>query len=218
MSVVPSAEALKAKLRTAAGDRATAIADEEGEFLFRLLRDRQLKRTIEVGFAYGFSAAYIIGATGSAHVAIDPNPEAYGNLGLRNLEALGLDHLCHLEQDAAHAVLPRMLASRRRFDFAFVDGDHKFDTTLVEFYYLDLLLDAGGLVLFHDAWMPSIQHVASWIRANKANYHSIDTRQANLILFGKNGDDHRAWNHFADFAVRRPLLSGIKTRVRSWHL
>lgn len=213
--MIASPATLRGALKTVGGDRATAIRHDEGEFLFNFVREHSLARTLEVGFAYGFSSAYILSATSTTHVAIDPHPEQYANLGFENLAQLGLADRLHLERDVAHVVLPRLLHEGRRFDFAFVDGDHKFDTTFVEFYYLDLLVDVGGYVLFHDAWMRSIQHVASWIRHNKANYRFIDTRLSNLILVEKVDTDGRRWDHFADFGLRRPLWRGVASRMRS---
>lgn len=114
--------ALHERLETPPGDQSTSIRREEGEFIFNLLKERRIARTLEVGFAYGVSAAYILAATGSPHYAIDPYADSYGELGLKNLNALNVDTLCHLERDLAHNALPRLLNAGRRFEFAFVDG------------------------------------------------------------------------------------------------
>jgi hypothetical protein len=37
-------------------------------------------------------------------------------------------------------VLPRLCAQHERFDFAFIDGNHRFDYVLVDFFYIDKLL------------------------------------------------------------------------------
>jgi predicted O-methyltransferase YrrM len=204
--------ALHQKLET--GDQATSIQREEGEFIFNLLREHRIARTVEVGFAHGVSAAYILAATGSPHYAIDPYAASYGELGLRNLRALNLDSLCHVERDLAHNVLPRLSSAGRRFEFAFVDGDHKFDTTFIEFYYLDLMIEQGGYVMFHDAWMPSIQLVRAWIGANKKNYGIVEGTPGNLILVQKLGPDKRDWRHFSEFSVPRSPLARLMAMLR----
>jgi len=41
------------------------------------------------------------------------------------------------------------LARGVKIDFAFVDGWHTFDYTLIDFFYIDKILRSGGLVSFH---------------------------------------------------------------------
>ncbi|MGF1559026.1 MAG: hypothetical protein ACFCUL_08055, partial [Flavobacteriaceae bacterium] len=60
----------------------------------------------------------------------------------------------------------QLLLEELRIDFAFIDGGHKFDDIFIDFYYIDLLLNIEGYVLFHDSWMRSTQHVISWIKNN----------------------------------------------------
>jgi predicted O-methyltransferase YrrM len=201
---VISAESLYAALHVPEDERSTAINSAEGEFVATFIGHRALSRTLETGFAYGVSAAFIMSATGAPHYAIDPRPEQYGNLGVANIEKIGLRRLLHLEADFAHNVLPRLLAQRLRFDFAFIDGDHRFDGIFMDFYYVDLLLDQSGYVMLHDVWMPSTQHVISWIRTNKKNYRFIGTPVANLVIAQKLGRDERDWAHFAEFCSHKP--------------
>jgi predicted O-methyltransferase YrrM len=212
--LVTTLNTLRERLETPPGDQATSIRREEGEFVFTFLKEQRITRTLEIGFAHGVSAAYILAATGSPHYAIDPYADSYGELGLKNLKALEVDTLCHLERDLAHNALPRLLNEGRRFEFAFVDGDHKFDTTFVEFYYLDLIIEQNGYVMFHDGWMPSIQHIGAWIRANKKNYRFVDTRLANLILVQKVGPDTRDWRDFTEFRVPQSRVARMTSMLR----
>ena len=149
-----------------------------------------------MGFGYARSAAYIMSATGSPHVAMDPFQASYNHLGLKNAERLGLLPLLDFRHDYSHNALPQLVRENRRFDFIFIDGDHKYDGILVDFYYSDLLMEHGGYVLLHDTWMRSTQLVTSFIRRNKRNYRSVKTPLRNLALFQKQGEDTRTWMHF----------------------
>src|SRR4030043_1920592 len=158
------------KLEIPERDIYTSITKEEGEYIYQLLKDKNLKNTLEVGFAYGCSAAYILTATKSLHYAMDPFQEQYNNLGLKNIKRLILDKYLKFEKDFSHNVLPELLKKNVKIDFAFIDGDHKFDSIFVDFYYIDLLLNNNGYVLFHDTWMRTTQHILSWIKNNKKKY------------------------------------------------
>lgn len=216
--LVPSDETTKPlgslydALEIPSSDSATSISPSEGDALFSLVRRVRATRTLEIGFAYGVSATHIMMATGREHYAIDPNEERYGNIGLLNVARLGWADRFHLLPESAHTALPRLLQTNFRIDFAFIDGDHKYDTTFIEFYYLDLMLEVGGHVLFHDTWMPSIQNVLAWIRTNKTNYESVPTLVGNMALVRKLGHDSRSWDHFQEFGRRH---GGWHARARA---
>jgi predicted O-methyltransferase YrrM len=153
-------------------DATSAVARDTGGILYDAVRRFKPQRTLEVGMAYGMSTLFISQAlhdNGSGrHTAIDPleNSE-FKSIGLLNLERAGLRDLVELELAPSDAVLPRFAAENRRFDFAFIDGWHLFDFTLVDFYYVDKVLDVGGHVAFDDLWMPGIRKVVSFVMRNK---------------------------------------------------
>jgi len=147
-------------------DKYTPIKVIEAEYIYNLLTEKLLKNTLEIGFAYARSASHIIAATLSNHIAIDPFQSNYNNLGLSNIEKLGFNKYLTFYNDFSHIVLPKLLENEKKFDFIFIDGDHKFDGIFVDFYYADLLVNEGGYLLFHDTWMRSTQLVMSFIKTS----------------------------------------------------
>lgn len=190
-----------------AEDRATPIKENEARFIYDFLRQHQLKDTLECGFAYARSGAHIMAATGSRHVAIDPFQERYGNWGLQNVEKFGLGDRLEFHQDFSHNVLPLLLREGRQFDFIFIDGDHKFDGVLVDFYYADLLLRPGGYILFHDTWMRSTSLVMAFVGTNRADYTTVPTPLRNLHLVRKTGQDARNGMFFREFYTFSKILT-----------
>ena len=55
---------------------------------------------------------------------MDPFQDQYGNLGLENLASLGYSERLDFHPDFSYVVLPQLLAAKRSFDFAFIDGNH----------------------------------------------------------------------------------------------
>lgn len=184
----------------------TSIQKTEAEFIYNFLSEKKIKNTIEIGFAYGYSAAHIIAATQSVHYAIDPFQESeYSNKGLRNIESLGFKDLLNFEADYSHFALPKLIKQGLKVDFAFIDGGHRFDEIFCDVYFIDLMLNPNGYILLHDAWMRSTQYVASWIKTNKKNYKIVKIEQSNLILFQRTSDDTRPWYHFNGFFTFKSL-------------
>jgi predicted O-methyltransferase YrrM len=179
--------------------RTTSINREEGEFIYSLLKKNGLRRTLEVGFGYGCSAAYIIAATQAKHIVIDPYQHAFGNLGLKNIEKLGFSQYLVHRKEKSYAALCQLLGVGISLEFAFIDGDHRFDTSFVDFYLIDLMLDIRGYVIFDDAWMRPIQLVRSFVDANRKDYLRIKECPQNFIVYQRIGRDERTWYHFEEF-------------------
>jgi len=180
-------------------DTETAILKEEGEYIYNFLKENNIKRTLEIGFAYGCSSAYIISATQSKHYVIDPYQPWYQNLGKKNIEKLALGQFLDLKEEVSQFALPKMIKEGVKIDFAFIDGGHLFDEIFVDFYFIDLMLEENGYVLFHDIWMPSTKAVLSWIANNKKNYEIIELFIGDLIMVRKLKNEERAWDHFEPF-------------------
>jgi predicted O-methyltransferase YrrM len=200
-------------------DQGTAVSRAEAESIYGLVARLKPRATLEVGMGYGASAAFIIAAARAPHYAMDPLQAEYQDLGLRNVAKLGLDGYLHFFPEYSHAALPRLCAEGVKVDFAFIDGGHRFDDIFIDFYYAELLLNEGGHILLHDAWMRSTQTVASWVRRNKRNFERVPLPMQNLILYRKRGPDDRAWNHFRGFATWKSLfshsLNTLKRKLRA---
>lgn len=223
------------RVRTPDGDLVelhSHVSPREGAFLQWLVRETSAVRTLEIGLAFGVSALYVCDALPrvpeACHVAIDPaqrRPTRISNgwrgIGLANLERAGYADLVEFHDEPSHVVLPRLLEQERRFDLAFVDGWHTFDHALLDFFYADLLLPAGGVVAFDDAHYPSIRAVCRYVARNRA-YTVCGTVErepilertlveyaadeeigldpaASCIAFRKDGEDERPWDFHVAF-------------------
>lgn len=196
------------------GKRLDSVSVAEGKFIHSWVKDHQLHETLEIGLAFGASAASILSAHQGTHVCIDPYQEKnYLNAGLENLDRLGYGNRVRFHQDLSCDVLPRLHSEKAQFDFIFIDGDHRFDSIFVDFYYSDLLLAKNGYILFHDAWMRGTQLVASFIRHNRKNYKRIRRVGMNLILFQKISENNKSdWDSFNEFYTLRGIFTHLMVR------
>ena len=144
------------------------VSEEEACLLNAAVRQIKPSLSVEVGLAMGISTLAILGgieANGSGqHVVCDPFQKEYQDTGIAMVQRAGLDRFWKFHRSYAEEIIPTLPP----LQFAFIDASHLFDHTLVEFVLVDKKLVPGGIVGFHDLWMPSLQKLLRFILANRA--------------------------------------------------
>lgn len=112
--------------------------------LARQYRNEELVRVLEIGTAYGYSAAVIAEALPEAEI-ITLNPKTHEVIHVRNTLTQYYPNITVLELKSTEYL--SSLTSDYRFDLIFVDGDHKRVKADLPFMRH---LRLGGLILFHD--------------------------------------------------------------------
>lgn len=149
------------------------IEPEQGEFLQQLIREISAVTTLEVGVGYGISGLFICDALGETpdarHYLIDPmqHSEWWHGAGLKNLRDAGFGHMIDFREQPSHIALPQLETEGVKLDFAFIDGWHTFDHTLVDFFLVDKLLRPGGILAMDDTQWPSIRKTCRYIATNR---------------------------------------------------
>ena len=147
---------------------------EEGNFLSEIIAQIKPKGTLEIGLANGISALFICEAIKKIphrhhHIIVDPNQNSeWRGSGLCSLRRAGFEKIIKFFEEPSQTVLPYLETMGVKVDFAFVDGWHTFDHTLVDFFYIDKLLNVGGVVVFDDSNWPSIRKVIKFILKNRS--------------------------------------------------
>jgi predicted O-methyltransferase YrrM len=164
----------RGNVRTRTGDLISlsphSIERDQGQALCELASAERAEQTIEVGMALGMSTLFLCQAVigrGGSHVAIDPFQESsWGGAGLITLEQAGVrEHVEFIEEESQLA-LPRLVSEGRTFDLAFIDGDHRFESALMDLYFMTRLVRPDGLIVMDDIWMPSIRTAVAYAERN----------------------------------------------------
>ena len=184
-----------------------ALPESHARDIARLVRELDLLRTLETGMAYGLSTLAICDVHEERgegeHVAIDPHQSSdWQGIGRLNLERAGLDHRARVIEARSDEALPRLRDEGLGIDFALIDGLHLFDTALVDFFHADRMLEPGGVVVFHDTWMPAVGQAAEFVRTNRA-YELVDMGDPAMVALRKLRDDDRPWDFHRDFTAAR---------------
>jgi predicted O-methyltransferase YrrM len=150
-----------------------SLTPERGAFLRDVCRAERPQVTIEIGMAYGISTLFIVqtlletGAASCKHTVMDPfQTTVFHDAGRRVIREAGVDRLIEFHQDSSEYVLPRLLREGRRFDLAFIDGNHRFDHVFVDLFYIDRLLKDSGMLVLDDCFLNSVHHVCRFAQTN----------------------------------------------------
>jgi len=163
------------QVRDADGNRLplrAAMSEAEGRLIAEVFDTVKPDTSLEIGFAYGVSTLFACAALERngkpcRHIVVDPAQSTeFGGIGLLNIERAGYRHMVDFREMPSEIALPELLRAGTRIQAAIIDGWHTFDHALVDFFYVNKMLDVGGAVIFDDVNMPAITrliaHVATY--------------------------------------------------------
>jgi len=156
-----------------------AIGIAEGLALLEWVRREHAQQTFETGLGFGISTLFICeglltNGPDGRHVAVDPyqfsrlpsHRTTYAGVGLQILEEAGVRDLVEFHAEESQIVLPRLLAEGRRFDLAFLDGNHRFEGVFLDVIYAVRLLKQGAIVFVDDTQLPGVRRAVNFCVAN----------------------------------------------------
>ncbi|HEY1354181.1 MAG TPA: class I SAM-dependent methyltransferase [Ktedonobacteraceae bacterium] len=191
-----------------------ALADT----LYRIIRENNAQRTLEVGMAYGLSSLSICQAlrdNGSGqHTIIDPRQSSeWKSIGMRNLHKANLADQVEFYEQPAHLALPDLLRQGRTFDFVFIDGMHLFDYFLLDFFYALRLTSVGGFIAIDDINFPAINSALAFILRNLSRLVTVVELDQRLGVLKKvSDDDDRTSTYTGHFRPFEVSLGSLYTR------
>lgn len=149
-----------------------AIDAEIGALLQKLIEEKRPSVTLEIGLAYGISGLFICEALnkvgGKKHIALDVSQSTiWSGIGIHHLHQAGFGDLVELREQFSQDALPQLVNEGVKVDFAFIDGSHTFDQKMIDFFYVDRLLNVGGIIAFDDCDWTSIHQVCRFIATNR---------------------------------------------------
>jgi predicted O-methyltransferase YrrM len=156
-----------------------AIGREEGLALREWVLRERARQTLEIGLGYAIATLFICDAllaigSPARHVAIDPyqvsgpkdHRTRFDGLGLQLLEDAGVRELVEFHEQESQIVLPKLLAEGRRFDLAFIDGSHRFESVFLDLVYCGRLLRERGIVFADDVQVEGVRKAINFCVAN----------------------------------------------------
>jgi predicted O-methyltransferase YrrM len=180
----------------------SAINGKEGHFLINIINKYNLVNILEIGFAFGISAFYILSNPKTKLTSIDPFQKSqWHNKGLELLKEYKFDSRHKLYELKSYVALPQLLEKYNTsyYDFIFIDGFHTFDYTLLDFFYANLLLKMNGIIIIDDAMHSGVSKCVKYIETNYADFYKKLESPLSFAMFQKIDEDKRDWNYHKPF-------------------
>jgi len=180
----------------------SSISFREGDYIKKTIEKNDFKKCLEVGFANGISAVYILMNKNTTLTSIDPfQKPQWKSEGSKLLKKLDLNKNHKLIEKKSYEALPELLKKEGdgAFDFIFIDGWHTFDYTLVDFFYSDLLLKIGGIIIIDDALHAGVAKCVNYIDSNYSSFYKKLESHKTIASYKKMKNDDREWNFHKHF-------------------
>lgn len=128
----------------------TGVDEAVASALYSLVRLARPEIAVEIGTAKGNSTIAIAqaledGGRGMLHT-MDPESQVLVHVAIRKS---GLGNRIRYRIGYSHNVIPRL--GLKNIGFAFVDGDHAYESAKADFELVRGLMAPGGIIAFHDA-------------------------------------------------------------------
>jgi predicted O-methyltransferase YrrM len=186
-------------------DAETRILPEQGMCIYNLCKKIKPNKTLEIGFADGYSTIFFLASIKSIgmgyHVAMDPfEISDWHGIGLTKVEELKMDSFFRFVPEYDLFAIPDLAREKQKFDVIFIDGDHRFDYVFLDFTLADYIIADNGYIILHDLWMPSIKKVVKFIKSNRPDYEvQTDIFSPQMLVLKKIASDKRPWDFYSSF-------------------
>lgn len=187
-----------------------AIDGNEGQALRRWVGRAAPGAPIEIGLGFAVSTLHLCAGMLAGqrrdwrHVVVDPNQTSwYHDCGLQLIDEAGLRrHVEHIPGES-QLVLPRFVSEERSFDFAFVDGNHRFDRVFLDLIFLGRLLLPSSVVFVDDYQLPAVAKACAFCLSNLSwelnEVSPADPVHQWAVLRTAAVPDARPFDYFIDF-------------------
>ena len=150
-----------------------AMDPREGQALQEWIRKEKPASVIDIGLGYGFATINAVKALLETHgegfslFTIDPyQDKRFSNLGLQFIGEIGVKNQIEFCQRSSESILPELQQQGRKFDFAMVDGTHRFEGVFIDLFYLNNLLAPSSVIFLDDYQIPGVRKAVAFFLSN----------------------------------------------------
>ncbi len=162
-----------------------SMPKQQGEWLFKLVQLFQPNSILEMGTCLGISTLYLgLENKNRKIITLEGNPDSaaiaqkiFSQLQLNNVEIL---------QGKFNKTLAVALSQLKQIDFAFVDGNHRYEPTMKYFHQIFPFTHENSLLIFHDIhWSKEMEKAWAELCNEPQVSISIDLFYFGILFFKK---------------------------------
>ncbi len=173
--------------------RHTPVSPRVGRLLFRLVNFQKPKHLLELGTSLGISGMYQSAAAPSKPMwTIEGNP-ASAEFAQRQFRRIGLLNT-QVYNAPFEEALPALLEQMDGLDYAFVDGNHRYEPTERYVNWMLEKVHPGTIIVLADIyWSKEMRAVWDKLRYRPEVRASIDLYDVGLLLFRSEFAEQQHW-------------------------
>jgi len=156
-------------------------------FQLILIREFNVKRGLEFGTCLGISGAYQAAAiklNGGGELVTMEGLESRHEFSKNLFNELNIDNV-EAKQGDFNAVLPDVLDKNSPYDYLFLDGDHRYESTIKYFEKVLPYLEEQSIVILDDIrWSEEMKKAWDEVRKHERVVYSFDLELVGVCIIG----------------------------------
>jgi predicted O-methyltransferase YrrM len=167
--------------------RTAAKPRQLGQLLFRLVNHFQPRTVLELGTSLGLTTAYLATPSSHSRVITFEGCPATAAVARTTFDALNLNNVKLIEGNLDDTLAPILAALPGSIDFAFFDGNHRYEPTLRYFEQCLTRRTDQSVFVFDDIhWSVEMNRAWETIKMHPEVALTIDLFYMGLVFFRKN--------------------------------
>lgn len=155
------------------------------QLMFRMINYYQPNTILELGTSLGITTSYLASAKNNSHVTTMEGSSAVANVAQKNFNFLNLKNITIVEGNF-DTTLAATLQQIQKVDFAFIDGNHRYQPTINYFQELLPFIHEESIVIFDDIhWSKEMEQAWNAIKKHPSVKLSIDLFFIGILFFKK---------------------------------
>ncbi|HJV20493.1 MAG TPA: class I SAM-dependent methyltransferase [Sediminibacterium sp.] len=153
-----------------------------GQLLFRLVNHLLPQTILELGTSLGITTSYLAAANSNARVITMEGSAAVADIARSNFMKLGLHNIALITGNFDHTLEPT-LAQVQQIDFAFLDGNHRYEPTIRYFNHVMNKAHANTVIILDDIhWSSEMEQAWGEVKRDKRVRLTIDLFYIGLVF------------------------------------